>query len=224
MLDNVQEREGIGMGEAVLEYVSPHDLKFAPFQPQSRTEKKALSKLRAAIDSAGRILVPLLVTGNNEVADGHRRLSIALELGFETVPIMRYDMGLADMWSNANSGTLAPKSPTWGQAVRNGLPLSNVPDRERYQISELIRVVGKKTFNKLMDVGRSPYIFVMAKSVARYCGEENDKFIKLTINWFEDCQQQFAVRRALADKCPPDVLIAAIKDNRPIRQYWGVVA
>lgn len=208
--------------ERVIEYVSPGDLKFAPFNPPSRTEKRALLKLKKSIESAGEVIVPLVVTKDNFVADGHRRLTIARDLGFEFVPVIRKDETVSELWSILNMGMLVPNSSTWMQAAYAGLSLENIPDKERRMIEDLRRIVGEKVFESLAQARRSPWILNMAKIVANYCDDSSDRFIKKIIVWFEECQQQFAVRRAMAEGCPAEVLLSAINEQRPIRQYWGI--
>lgn len=207
--------------DSVIEYVSPDTLKFAPFNPPSRTEKRALTKLRADAEKRGRIVVPILITKDDFVADGHRRLTVARELGFERVPVIREDDTLASLWGM--NGTQSPTTrKTWMQAVREGYPLEYVPDEERALISDLIRVAGKKLFDQLADNHRSPYIGKTARFVAGYCSDTSDKFVKRVILWFEECGTQNAARDAISAKCPADVLLSAINDMRQIRQYWGI--
>lgn len=208
--------------EQFVEYVPVSSLKFAPFNPASRTEKKAIVKLMREVEKAGKIISPLIVTRENFVADGHRRLTVARELGYEVVPIIREDMTLADLWSILNGGNMAVNRKTWMQAVREGMPFDCVPDNEKAILEELIRIVGKKMFNELADNRRSPYIGRTAKFVGRYCGDDSDAFCKKIILWFEEHNTQSRARTAMTQQCPPDVLMAAIVDNRPIRQFWGV--
>jgi ParB-like nuclease family protein len=207
--------------EQIIEYANPLDLKYAPFNPPSRTEKRALIKLRMDIEKRKKIIVPLLVTSDNFVADGHRRLTIALELGFDRVPIIRENESLAELWG-LNGTQMSVTKKTWMQAVREGYPLEFVPDEERNLIEELIRIVGKKLFEQLSDNRRSPYIGQNAKAVAGYCGDTSDKFIKQVVIWFEEHETQAIARQAMGAKCPPEVLASAINERRPIRQYWGV--
>jgi hypothetical protein len=205
----------------VIEYVPIASITSAPFNPSTRTELRVMKKMVESIKSVG-ILVPLIITKDNELADGHRRLTAAKMLEYESVPVIRIDMDLGTLWSECNKPIMAPVSRTWMEAVGLGLEVENVPQKIREQIVELKRVVGTRTFNRLVENHRSTHILTMAKSVARYCGDETDGFLKKVIIWFEDCQQQFAVRRAMAENCPPEIINNSVMSGRPIRQYWGM--
>lgn len=209
---------------ATVELVSPDTLKFAPFNPLVRTTSKAVAKLRWEIERAGKIISPLIVTYDNYVADGHRRLTVARELGYVWVPIIREDYSLADLWSILNGGNMAVNRKNWMQAVREGMPLECVPEKDRKVLDDLIRVMGKKEFEKIVDDGRGPSIIVVAQYVARYCGDESDKFVRKVINWFIKCGTLRDAKFFVSQHCPVDVIVDAIESNKKITQYWGVVS
>lgn len=206
----------------VVEMCPVDDIRCATFNPVSRTAQRALTKLMGEIKRAGGVLVPLIVSEDGTLADGHRRLACARELGLKVVPVLRYPVPASQLFTILNSGILATKPKTWMEAVYQGFPLSDVPEAERRDISDLRRIAGKKTFDELARNGRSTWILTLARSVGDYVGRTDDKYIGRTIRWLERQGQQFATRRAMAEKCPPEVLTGAIDGNRPIRQYWGV--
>jgi hypothetical protein len=208
----------------VMEVVRVEDLKPAPFNPPTRVEEKRIKKLQRAIERAGEIIVPIVITTDNFIADGHRRVTIAKKLEMPYVKAIRKEWTLADLWANLNCGVLSPTRVTWMQAVAEGMPIEYVEDLEaKRQIEILIRVVGDRMFQELAQKGRSPWIGQNAIHTANYCGEgNNDEFCRKTIIWFETHGTQNAARDAITAQCPPDVLLAAINDNRPIRQFWGI--
>lgn len=210
--------------EVIVEMVHPDTLKFAPFNPPIRTSPRALIKLRSEIEEAGEIIIPLVVTYDNFVADGHRRLTIARELGYEVIPIIRKDYNLAELWSVLNGGIMPVNRKSWIQAVREGMPIECVPDGDRRVISDLIRVMGKKAFNKIVDDGRGPSIIVVAQYIAKYCGNDNDDFVRKIIEWFLECNSVKEGGDAVRSKCPPEILISAIENKRKINQYWGLAS
>jgi hypothetical protein len=210
------------ISEHTIEYLNVNEIVAAPFNPASRTEKRALTKLRREIEAAGGIIVPLVISGDNVLADGHRRLAIAKELGMETVPVVRHTMPVADLWRTLNGATRPVTAKTWMEAVHDGMPLESVPDAQQRLIGDLIRIVGRRAFDALSDKSRSPHILSQARMVGRHCGDLGDRFLKKVILWFEAHEMQLAARKAVDAECPPEVLIAAIEENRPIREYWGI--
>ncbi|MBX3050830.1 MAG: ParB N-terminal domain-containing protein [Caldilineaceae bacterium] len=93
---------------------------FAPFQPANRLEEKKLSSLKAEIVRAKRIIQPVVLTDTMEVADGHRRITIAAELGWDSVPAI-FEEGATDwLFSILNTGTMPFSAQQWGMAVATG--------------------------------------------------------------------------------------------------------
>lgn len=206
----------------VIEMVHPDTLKFAPFNPANRTTSKAVTGLKKKIEQAGEIIVPLIVTFDNYVADGHRRLTVAKELGLDSVPIVRRNLNLADLWGILNGGNMSVSKKTWMQAVREGMPIECVPEAERNLISDLMRVTGRKLFERIADEGRGPSIVGVARYVARYCKDDTDKFAKELIVWFMECGTLRDARVAIQTGCPPEVIVSAVKEGRSIRQTWAL--
>lgn len=206
----------------VIEMVHPDTLKFASFNPPKRTTSKAVAELRKKIEQAGEIIVPLVVTLDSYVADGHRRLIIARELNLEEVPVIRKNHSVADLWSILNGGNKPIGNRGWMQAVREGFPIEALPQEEHKLISDLMRVTGRKLFEKIADEGRGPSIVGVARYVARYCEKDTDKFAKDLIVWFMECGTLRDARTAIQTGCPADVIVSAVKENRAIQQTWAL--
>jgi hypothetical protein len=208
--------------KTVVEYVSPKALKGAPFNPQSRVSKSALRKLRKTIEKSGRIISPLIITSDNYIADGHRRLAVAMELEFKTVPVIREEnWTLADLWSNLNYGIMPINRKGWFQAVYEGMPIEFVPQPERRVLEELKEIAGEELFKELAEKGRSSWIGQTAKMIANYCGRDGDKeFTRKVILHFEKYNSQRILRNALTAQCETKILESAIEEAAPIAQFW----
>lgn len=208
----------------VVEMVSPDVLKFAPFNPPVRTTTRSIQKLKKEIEKAGKIISPIIITQDNYIADGNRRVTIAKELGYPLVPAIREEQNLADLWSILNGGNMPINRKNWMQAVRGGMEMDCVPDSDRKVLEDLIRVMGKKKFEEIVDAGRGPTIIVVAQYVANYCGDSSDKFVRKVVNWFIECNTLRDAKFFVSNKVPADILTTAIETNRPIKQYWGLVS
>lgn len=218
MLPNTEE------SVRVVTMVSPDTLKFSPFNPKVRTTSRAVAKLKEKIIKAGKIISPIIITTDSYVADGHRRLTVAKELGYTLVPVIQEDYNLADLWSMLNGGNMAVNRKNWMQAVRDGMPLECVPDSDKRVLQDLIRVMGKREFEKIVDSGRGPSIIIVAQYVARYCGDESDGFVRKIIRWFISCETLRDAKFFVSQHCPVEVLMDGINNNKKITQYWGVVS
>lgn len=196
-------------------------IKDAPFNPLSRTTKRALSNLRESIRKHG-VLQPVTLTSDNYLADGHRRVACARELGIETIPAIYRDGTLSELWSELNIGTLAPRPKTWLEAVAAGMSIDGAPERIKRSITELIELVGEEGIDYYATLQRSPHIVRMVRYIANYAEDGTTDFMRATLKWLDQHQQQFSARRAIADGCPPDVLHDAIIKCQPLKMTWGV--
>lgn len=202
------------------------EIKLAGFNPPVRTYPESLEQLKSQILAAGRVLSPVHIGLDNVLADGHRRVAISRELGYETVPAIISDDTPAEVlwvWLNAGSMNITPSQ--WFAAVFHGLPVdtANMPMSIRRRIERLIELLEPEQVANLIELGRSPTIIDTASFVARYCDREGDPvFLRQTIVWFTENQSQFSARRAIAEEAPPDLLIEAIQDNKPVRSYWDI--
>lgn len=79
-----------------IKQVNPKELKPAEYNPRQMSEKQA-KDLMESVKRFG-LVDPLIVNSNktryNVVIGGHQRLRIALEQGFETVPVVYIDLDL----------------------------------------------------------------------------------------------------------------------------------
>jgi hypothetical protein len=222
---NMETIETVNLAELVasrpVEIVSVDTINTAKWNPPGRVSKAALGTLREQIEMAGGILIPLALGKGDVLADGHRRLAVARELGHPTVPVRRFPEFEPDwLWARLNAGTKAVGAKTWGQAVRGGLRVELLPPPDRRKVSELIRILGKRRYDDLMDNGRSTGILYWAVRLGHYCGDESDKSIRAWIMWLDKHDMQYPARQAMERECPEDVLLGARDADLPIRGIY----
>lgn len=198
----------------------------AGFNPPVRTYDVSLERLKAQILAAGSILSPVHIGRGDVLADGHRRVAIAEELGWETVPARVHpDTPAEVLWVQLNSGTMHVTASQWFAAVYFGLPVdvALMPMDIRRNIEELSSLMSREDIARLIELGRSPSIIRTARYVATYCERSDDlDFLKKTILWFIDNQSQFSARRAIAEGAPTDLLIEAIEEGQAIHSQWTI--
>lgn len=201
-------------------------IKVAGFNPPIRTYPLSLETLQAQIMAAGRILSPIHIGKDDVLADGHRRVAVAKELGWDAVPALIHPDTPADvLWVQLNAGAMPLTPSQWFAAVYYGLPvdIALMPMSIRRRIENLTDLLDRETVARLIELGRSPTIIDTARFVTRYCERGDDPaFLKRTIMWFIDNQSQFSARRAIADGAPIDLLIEAIEEGRPIHSQWAM--
>lgn len=199
-----------------LEYVSPEALKPASYNPDSRTEAAALRELEASILDVG-IIQPIRVTDDYQVIDGHRRWTIARRHKFESVPVIvgnNSGFGLDRLYGDANRATRKIGGADWLQVYVNG---GQPPERWAARCAELESIVGKTRVKELAHDRKALHVLSVAKYVARYCDDDSKAFLRALILWMLKHRMQLLAKRAVVHAVPQDVIIAAVKEDRPLR-------
>jgi hypothetical protein len=181
-----------------------------PFNPPTRVEEDGLKELLASIEKRG-IIQPLVVTPNKQLIDGHRRLKCAEMLGIKTVWGNIVDAeDIADLYVELNNAakTIAPKD--WLVIHLMG---GVIPRRNLTTINALKRAVGDAGLQKLALRRMSTSIYGIATMVATYCDVRDQ--LGAIVMWLIDCGQ-FNVRAAMKSLTPPDVIMQAVKANKPL--------
>lgn len=199
-----------------LEYVSPEKLKPASYNPDSRTEDAALRGLEASILELG-IIQPIRVTDDYQIIDGHRRWTVARRHKFETVPVIvgnNSGFGLDRLYGDTNSATRKIGGADWLQVYVNG---GQPPDRWAAKCAELESIVGKARIRELARDRKALHVLAVAKYVARYCDDDSRTFLRALILWMLKHRMQLLAKRAVVHAVPQDVIIQAVKEDRPLR-------
>lgn len=202
-------------------------VKVAHFNPSKRIDRSKLTGLLLSVREHG-ILEPLVLAHDLVLADGHRRLACAKLLKLECVPVAIYKESKLDapsLWVVLNSDTMALTPTQWLAAISSGLPLDTpgFPESLKKRVEKLIELVGLGGIDLLVEQGRSPYIIDAADRVAKFCDRrDDDEFYKQCVDWLIYVGNSFNVRVAIEEDIPPDVLVEAIEEAKPLMRMWGV--
>lgn len=194
-------------------FVHPDALKPSPQQPPARTENVA--ELKESIARFG-IQVPLIVTHDGHIIEGHRRWRCAQMLKLPMVPILRQPQGIvaAELYETLNS---TARKLTPGEELHVHLRGGVVSKRTRAAIDYLALAVGPEGLKEIAAGGFSPTgLRGVAVMVCRYCDRETPDFPGKVVRWLLRHRGQFAVRRAMADLVEPETLIRAIEADAPL--------
>jgi hypothetical protein len=122
--------------------IDPSTLEENPFQPQRRTDKNGIKPLLANIRENG-VLVPLAITAEHYLLDGHRRRECALLLDLKKVPCIVHDSLTEENFGLLNQSTKAIGSAGWVEAfVRSEGAIKEMPRAERKRCVELLKIFG----------------------------------------------------------------------------------
>lgn len=199
-----------------IELVDLSTLKFAKFNPPSRTEED-FRYLKESIERYGFWnFRPIICAEDYTIADGHRRATIARLLEIEKVPVMRVTgVTLDELWAQLNVSQVV--SP--GQVMEAySLGLKALPSKQRNNIELLEGVIGMAGIKHLVKSGKvSPSIYGVASRLVNYCGRKGDMdFLSKTIFWMVDLKMQGVSRQAIINGSPSEIIEKAIEEKRPL--------
>lgn len=207
--------------------MAPSEIKVAHFNPAKRIKRETLTGLLLSIQKHG-ILEPLALAYDYVLADGHRRLECARLLDLKEVPVALYSdntLNAETLWVVLNSETMNLTPTQWLAAIVAGLPLETpgFPERLKSRVKQLIEIVGQEGLERLVDEGRSPYVIDSAQRILTYCNRRGDEeLFKKSVIWLSGVGNAWAVRAAMQEQIPADVLIEAIEEGAELRRAWEV--
>jgi hypothetical protein len=207
--------------EMCVVYVNVNDIMPSEFNPDSRVNVKALEALEEEVKKAGRILVPLALTSSGRLADGHRRLAVAIRLGMTEVPCIYYETGDAKkLWASLNTGTKAVSSRTWVEAFGKGLDIKYFPPRQRAQMIGLQHILKPDEFAEFVSKKRSPGLLQSAYNIAHKCNDTSDSFVREIILWTMQYEQMNLLNHAIRDGMDIDDIITIILERKRMHRGW----
>ncbi len=191
----------------------------AAYNPKNRTDKKNLKALMASIIELG-LIYPIVVDPENVVIDGHRRLAVARELGWETIPAIILDRPPDRVYASVNvtSRKMGGNDALSVWLVRPGA----VDARQASQFREMQEVLGRNLVEAVRDKGYSWRVYRTARQITRYCDDESNKTIQAVVRWLLEFALIGQVMKAIEAGEPAKLLMEAVKSRKPIKMRLTV--
>lgn len=200
-------------------------IQVAPFNPENRTqENERLRTLMQGIKDLGGIVYPLIVSNDNKLIDGHRRLACAKALGIKEVPCIVLPLELQQAWIVLNDTQLPIMGGGWTEIVYRGVSIANLPTRQRRAMQHIYELIGTDGIEAMAQKSRpmSPHVLSWAKRIGRYIEDESDEMIAMILRWLIKHNMQKTARAAIESDVDPQVLMNSIKTDKPIRKAWEI--
>lgn len=187
------------------------EIKVIPgLNPGDRTDPGSLRLLLADIKTRG-VLFPLVVTTKGELADGHRRLKCAKDLGIARLRVLVMPGTAIDIWTTINGLAMQVKGKHWTHLVSQGASPFN---RSFKNYADHIASVAGPEFIVLLDkAGLSLSIWVSASRIMSACRRSDNEFARKTLYWLVEHKAQRYARNMLESGTPPEVVRRAIEQN-----------
>lgn len=206
------------------EYVDVSRLKLGSFNPKSRTEKAALKTLRESIESRGFLEEFPIIVGNDgkTIGDGHRRYTVAKELGHTKVPVQFSKLPAQEIFALQMQGKKNMNTLQMLQSVDSGVSVEDFPASFKTKYNQAIRLCGDDVIKILLDHDTSPDIINRLKKVLDYitrCAPERDtdqKFAVKVLRWAIHNNMGYRMRQFVDMGGPVATLLWAIDSNKPL--------
>ena len=186
----------------------------AKWNPPKRMED--INALAGSIERVG-LLCPLLITKDKAIVDGHRRLAACKKLGWTDVPVITVSGDHAAMFAEVNTSA---RRLTGNQSLHVYLVEPNaISVMLRNRIAEFEEEAGRAMVERAAREGFSIGIWQTAKKIA-YEADQEDFVLKI-LRWLMKYRCSRLASKALAQGTPPSKLIAAVKNDKPIRVSYA---
>jgi hypothetical protein len=197
--------------------VNPDELHSAEYQPRSRMQVNgALTALTKSIRQDGLQYPPLVIRkadGNGyTIIDGHRRVKVARELQWPSMPVIVSSQGDAKRLFAAVSGANKPLTAVdWVEVHVGGGELP--PGGTATNIRQIDQEMGREFLKELIEKQLSPAIWTFASKVLKYTGlDKTEK--PAVVRWLAKHKLTQSVMAAIKMEMVPHKLVKAFKEDR----------
>jgi len=178
------------------------------------------------------LLAPIVVANDYTIIDGHRRYTVAVNLGIKKVPVIKHnssshELHIADgMWVSANNDTNMISGHQWLWRYMNGVSVAAKP---LSRIKTLEKWLGKRSatalFKKILARGQSAntYQFGMGRYRA-YTGKTSVQHMKKVAYYLLNVETSYRVRCAIEEFIPVNVLIYCVETRQKIASDFRVAS
>lgn len=201
--------------------VKVNEIKGSPFNPTIRTDRRTTKykSLRASIKRTG-MLNPVLLTQDNMLIDGNRRLNIAKELGYKKLHAIVHNSNSDYLFDKyfleTNEHTMPINGHQYLERYLNG---ASVPTSVRYHIEKLKSVGGVRGLKRILDTGKSPNTFWMAISMFRsYTKRKN--LDKKVLSYILNIESPYKIKHYIRDFIPIQTLVYAVDHGEKIQMDY----
>ncbi|MFN8469588.1 MAG: ParB N-terminal domain-containing protein [Caldilineaceae bacterium] len=193
----------------------------APFNPEERTEIEALAVLEGQIKELGGIVVPLIVSKDMRLIDGHRRLACAKRLKMKEVPAIVTSLGLQAGWAGLNTSAMPITSRQFIKANSMGLDDAYLSRSQRRKIQRLRTLAGDH-YEEIARDGISTNVLSIVNRIGGATNDKSDAWLSRVLLWVIRHHMQTPARKAIEAGVSPAVLCDAIRQDYPLVQSWGM--
>ena len=193
------------------------DVKRNDDNPPIRTDRdNKFKKLLTSVSKYG-LISPIVVSSNNVLINGTRRLAVHKDLGKKTIKAIRHNsdshLRFDEYFVESNVVEVISGSQ-WAWRYLRG---ASVPSKLRSIFSFLKTVGGEACLKRMVELKKSPVSFAIGVSMFRnYTGNMSNTMAKKVIYWMLYVDSAYRLKSLIGEYVPMQILVNAIKEKKQI--------
>tara|TARA_Y100000034_G_scaffold16945_1_gene18414 strand:- start:1005 stop:1643 length:639 start_codon:yes stop_codon:yes gene_type:complete len=193
------------------------DVKRNKDNPPIRTDRdNKFKKLLTSVSKYG-LISPIVVSSNNVLINGTRRLAVHKDLGKKTIKAIRHNsdshLRFDEYFVESNVVEVISGSQ-WAWRYLRG---ASVPSKIRSVCVFLKKVGGEACLHRMIELKKSPVSFAIGVSMFRnYTGNMSNTMAKKVIYWMLYVDSAYRLKSLIGEYVPMQILVNAIKEKKQI--------
>ena len=173
-------------------------------------------KLLTSVSRYG-LISPIVISSNNVLINGNRRLAVHKDLGKKTIKAIRHNSEshvLFDEYFVESNIVEVISGSQWAWRYLKG---ASVPSKLRSIFKFLKRVGGESCLRRMVELKKSPVSFAIGVNMFRnYTGNVSNTMAKKVIYWMLYVGSAYRLKSLIGEYIPTQVLVNAVKEKKQI--------
>ena len=185
--------------------------------PEGRLDRdNRFKNLTRSISKVG-LLDPIIVSSDNRLINGTRRLAVHKDLGKKTIYAIRHNSESSVRFDEYFVECNIVEKITGSQWAWRYLRGASVPSHLRRIFTVLKTVGGEACLKRMVELKKSPVSFAIGLTMFRnYTGNMSKTMAKKVIYWMLYVDSAYRLKLLIGEYVPMQVLVNAIKEKKQI--------
>ena len=193
------------------------DVKANDDNPPERTDRNNKFKnLMKSVSKVG-LMSPIVISSDNRLINGTRRLAVHKDLGKKTIKAIRHNSQSSVRFDEFFLECNIVEKITGSQWAWRYLKGASVPSHLRRMFTSLETIGGKACLQRMVELKKSPVSFSIGLTMFRnYTGNMNKVMAKKVIYWMLYVSSAYRLKVLIGEYVPMQVLVNAVKEKKQI--------
>jgi len=193
------------------------DVKTNNGNPPERTDRNNKFKnLMKSVSKVG-LMSPIVVSSDNRLINGMRRLAVHKDLGKKTIKAIRHNSQSSTRFDEFFLECNIVEKITGSQWAWRYLKGASVPSHLKRMFTSLETIGGKACLQRMVELKKSPVSFSIGLTMFRnYTGNMNKVMAKKVIYWMLYVSSAYRLKVLIGEYVPMQVLVNAVKEKKQI--------